>query len=334
MYASTYRPSDRLEITAQERERLSAMLRVQASQLAAAEYRWLRVLERFDRAGGWARALPCLPAVCAEFEAGRLSYSKVRAITRIATPETEGLLVTWATTATAAQLERIVRGVRRMQRIEEADADHETCRRRYLRWRYDEDGSVVSDARLAPTRFGGLGEVPELAAFSSGPAPGVRREGRHDGERPVRRSARRRTRHQAHPGRDPQGPARPARRLQVPVLRRDAVPARAPRPSLGGRGPDRARHPEMSMVAPPFAGPSPAVMAPRVLIRARRASGDQCEEFGPRRPGNGRQVSTIRRGQDLLSDVGSRHDFVRQGEAGQDFELRAGDVGVVGRGDR
>lgn len=40
-----------------------------------------------------ARALRVLPRVRAEFAAGRLSYSKVRAITRIATPELEERLV-------------------------------------------------------------------------------------------------------------------------------------------------------------------------------------------------------------------------------------------------
>jgi hypothetical protein len=93
------------------------------------------LLEEFDRGGGWglegakscagwlvwacgmnanaarervrvARALPDLPIVSARMAAGTLSYSKVRAITRIATPADEELLVTYAESATAAQLER------------------------------------------------------------------------------------------------------------------------------------------------------------------------------------------------------------------------------------
>ena len=49
----------------------------------------------------------------AEFAAGRLSYSKVRAITRIATPEIEERLVDLALACTAAHLEGVVRTYRR-----------------------------------------------------------------------------------------------------------------------------------------------------------------------------------------------------------------------------
>src|SRR5205809_541180 len=45
----------------------------------------------------------------AAFAAGELSYSKVRAVVRVITPESEGELVELARTATAAQLEKIVR---------------------------------------------------------------------------------------------------------------------------------------------------------------------------------------------------------------------------------
>ena len=51
-----------------------------------------------------------------EFAAGRLSYSKVRAITRVAVPELEELLLDWAACATGADLERIVAGFRAAQR--------------------------------------------------------------------------------------------------------------------------------------------------------------------------------------------------------------------------
>ena len=49
-----------------------------------------------------ARALDGLPLVGAEFGKGRLSYSKVRALTRVATPENEKSLVDVALGATAA----------------------------------------------------------------------------------------------------------------------------------------------------------------------------------------------------------------------------------------
>lgn len=214
-------------------DRLSEELRVAAANLAAAEYRWLRLFEEFDQLEGWARqgcktpaqwmswacgigpeagrervrvarALPELPLASQAFSTGELSYSKVRAITRIATPETETLLVEWARCATAAQLEKIVRGVRRMRRIEEAAEEGVRYARRSVQWFYDEDGMLVIRARLpaedgkvvvealegvaasiaeeasgereepapdasgelAPTRFRGIGELPELAAYS------------------------------------------------------------------------------------------------------------------------------------------------------------------------
>ena len=45
----------------------------------------------------------------AEYSAGRLSYCKVRALTRFATPETEGYVVSMARHATGAQIEKLAR---------------------------------------------------------------------------------------------------------------------------------------------------------------------------------------------------------------------------------
>jgi hypothetical protein len=59
-----------------------------------------------------ARALGRLPVLDAALAAGRISYAKVRAITRVATPETEGRLVEMAAFSTGAQLERICRRYR------------------------------------------------------------------------------------------------------------------------------------------------------------------------------------------------------------------------------
>ena len=59
-----------------------------------------------------ARALGSLPRLDELFGRGELSYSKVRAITRVATPETEQDFIDVAMTSTAAQLERLVRSYR------------------------------------------------------------------------------------------------------------------------------------------------------------------------------------------------------------------------------
>ncbi len=71
----------------------------------------------------------------------------MRAITRIATPEQEVELVEMARFATAAQLERLVRGYRRAVSRESAEALH---RERFLSHYWDEDGCLCIRGRLSP----------------------------------------------------------------------------------------------------------------------------------------------------------------------------------------
>ena len=145
----------------------------------AATAQFLALLAEFDRKEGWAqhgmascaqwlnwqcgigrvaarekvrtaRALESLPKIAEAFGEGRLSYSKVRALTRVATAATEETLLHIALNGTAAHVERTVRGFRRVQRARErneAEAMHE---RRYLDCRRESDGSVRVQARLAP----------------------------------------------------------------------------------------------------------------------------------------------------------------------------------------
>jgi hypothetical protein len=147
-----------------------------AAHIAAATCRWLGLIAELDRRGGheawgfhscgawvaWrcsidprsarehvrvARALGNLPLVRERFGHGGLSYSKVRALTRIATPEIEVELVEMARFATAAQLERLVRGYRRAVSLESAEAAH---RDRFLSCEWEEDGSLCIRGRLSP----------------------------------------------------------------------------------------------------------------------------------------------------------------------------------------
>jgi len=167
----------------QREEKALGALEVQIMELwgniNAATAHFLTLVAEFDRREGWAqhgmascaqwlnwqcgigrvaatekvrtaRALESLPMISAAFGEGRLSYSKVRALTRVATVETEDTLLHIALNGTAAHLERTVRGFRRVQRYlerDEAEAMHE---RRYLSWRQDADGSVRIEARLTP----------------------------------------------------------------------------------------------------------------------------------------------------------------------------------------
>lgn len=94
-----------------------------------------------------ARRLTELPRVRAGFSRGRLSYSKVRAIAKVASAHNEAQLVELARNATASQLERVVRGYRRSVRLEDANQAHE---RRHVSHSWDDDGTLSLRARLAP----------------------------------------------------------------------------------------------------------------------------------------------------------------------------------------
>ncbi|MBW3547584.1 MAG: 13E12 repeat family protein, partial [Actinobacteria bacterium] len=160
-------------------ERLESEITELAAHINAATCRWLLLVAEFDRRRGWgdwecrscahwlnwkcgvdlgaahekvrvAHCLSRLPEVSAAFAAGQLSYSKVRAITRVATPETEAALVEMARQGTAAHLERIVRAYRKAQRVDELEQANRLHEDRSLRWHHDEDGSVVIRGRLTP----------------------------------------------------------------------------------------------------------------------------------------------------------------------------------------
>src|SRR5246127_3984659 len=119
-----------------------------SAHLDAATARLLDLIREFDARGGWnsgcrscgawlswrvgldlgaarervrvARALGSLPLLAQALGRGELSYAKVRALTRVATPETEARLLAVGRAGTAAHVERIVRGWRRVDRQAEA----------------------------------------------------------------------------------------------------------------------------------------------------------------------------------------------------------------------
>ena len=93
-----------------------------------------------------ARALRELPLIRASFSCGELTYSKVRALTRVATPESEDELLDFAGVLTAAQLERALRAYARVS-TEEA---HELQQGEKLSHFWDDAGNLVVHARLAP----------------------------------------------------------------------------------------------------------------------------------------------------------------------------------------
>src|SRR5213596_1511893 len=97
-----------------------------------------------------ARALGTLPQLAQALARGELSYSKVRALTRIATPETEERLLKVGLAGTADHVERIVRGWRRVDRKMETEDTARRHKHRALHVYHDEDGMVIIRARLEP----------------------------------------------------------------------------------------------------------------------------------------------------------------------------------------
>jgi hypothetical protein len=95
-----------------------------------------------------AHALKQLPLISASFASGELSFSKVRAVTRIADSENEKELLDLARYATAAQVEQLVRAYRSVER--QVKREHATKQHasRELNYYYDDDGSLVIRARL------------------------------------------------------------------------------------------------------------------------------------------------------------------------------------------
>jgi len=95
-----------------------------------------------------AHALPALPKISAEFREGKVSYSKVRAMTRAATPENEDVLLNIARHGTANQVEKLVRHYRRYQRIEKLKEENIRFAQRRFSLRQDDDDTWVISGRL------------------------------------------------------------------------------------------------------------------------------------------------------------------------------------------
>src|SRR6058998_1395689 len=90
-----------------------------------------------------ARALATLPLIAQAFARGQLSYAKVRALTRVATPETEERLLKFAGHGTAAHVERLVGAWRQVDRAAEHQLTAQRQKSRTLYLYQDDDGMVV-----------------------------------------------------------------------------------------------------------------------------------------------------------------------------------------------
>lgn len=120
-----------------------------------------------------ARALASLPLVRESFRSGALSYSKVRAITRVATAEDEAYYVDLARAGTASHVERLVRAVRRVARLEEAAVAVRQHESRAVVARWDDDGCLELRVRLTPEAGATALRALQLAERAIEPDPDV-----------------------------------------------------------------------------------------------------------------------------------------------------------------
>ena len=162
-----------------------------SARIQAATYELLVMIRAFDEREGWsgfkscahwlnwrtglalgaarekvrvARALGDLPLLSDAMRHGRISYSKVRALTRVATPANERRLLHFAECAPASYVERLARAWCRVDRVEEAADERRRHERRQLTTWVDDDGMVVIRGRLSPE----VGSVVRRALEAAG----------------------------------------------------------------------------------------------------------------------------------------------------------------------
>jgi hypothetical protein len=160
--------------------------------LYAATYRLLVMIREFDQDGLWqlegihscahwlnwkcgigmgaarekvrvANALAGLPKISEAFSKGEVSYSKVRAMTRIADRKNEDYLLMIARHGTAYHIEGLVGRYRRCERLRDShDANRQqACREVW--YSYDHDGSLVFHGRLPPEQGAMVLKALEMA---------------------------------------------------------------------------------------------------------------------------------------------------------------------------
>ena len=303
---------------APELELLGNQIAELSARIDAATYDLLCHLHEFDRRYGWegwrscahwlnwrtgldlgaareklrvAAALADLNHVSAAMARGQLSYSKVRALTRVASPATEARLLAVALCATAAQVERLVRAWRRVDRDAQPDAEQVLLASRALSMQVDEDGMVVLRGRLPP-EVGALllraveAAMQQVPASAEGDEPTIAQR-RADALGLVAESA-------LAGGLDP---GNPADRFQVTVhVQADALPARdpadaAPRVAAETREVSLTLSEPVAPAAPRIAAdtrvvsPAPseplAPAAPRVAAETREVSLTPSEAVAP-----------------------------------------------------
>ncbi len=190
-------------------ESLGAEITRLCSYLYAAEYRLLKLIREFDEREYWAshgfsscahwlnvkcglgmnaareririaRALPDLPKISAATECGRLSYSKVRAMTRVADASNEDFLMRVAEHGSAYHVETLVAKYRRARRLMDAQHANTVHAQRELKYYYNDDSCLIIRARLPAERgalvLKALQRAMELGVSAETSTPATARE--------------------------------------------------------------------------------------------------------------------------------------------------------------
>ena len=169
---------DQLDFIPDDPAELRRAVTRMAAHINLADWRFIKLIAAMERTRGWreggycnlgnwldhrcglgpcasreririGRALAKLPQIDAAFRDGVISYSKVRALTRVATSETDAMLLAIAEGSSAAQLESLIRTYQRVGKSDSGRASRE--QRRSLSWYY-EDGMLVITAAVSAER--------------------------------------------------------------------------------------------------------------------------------------------------------------------------------------
>ena len=168
----------------QDNETLAGEITLLAGQINAATYRFLKLIAEYDRREAWAgfgirscahwlnwqcgialgaarekvrvaRCLEELPRINQAFAVGEISYSKVRAMTRVATDDNEDYLLMIARHGTAQHMEQLVRKYQRVTAVAQPGAEKAQHEARELVYFQDEQGMWVIRGKL-PAEVGAL----------------------------------------------------------------------------------------------------------------------------------------------------------------------------------
>jgi hypothetical protein len=159
---------------------LATQITLLAGQINAANHRLLKLIAEFDERKGWsgggtvrscahwlnwkcgialgaareklrvAHSLSALPLIDQAFARGELSFSKVRAMTRVATAENEDYLMMIARHGTASHIEKLVGKFQRVQTRMDKARERDQAAARKLVYYQDEEGMWVIHATLPP----------------------------------------------------------------------------------------------------------------------------------------------------------------------------------------